>query len=275
MIRAFTVIYVIWLREAKLAARERARIIATVAQPLIYLAILGRGITSGMRLTNAGNVDYIKFMYPGVIGMSILFTSIFSAISIIWDREFGFLKEVLVAPVPRWAVAIGKSFGGATVALVQVVILVAIAPLVGIALSPIIVVEMLFLGFLMSIAVTSLGIIVASKMQSMQSFQMVMNFLVMPLYFLSGAMFPMASAPGWMRTLMMADPLTYGVDAIRNVVFSHTVLRVGTTSESLVAVARTSGLIRFPLSHDIGLMAATAIILSAAGAWTFSKSQAA
>lgn len=275
MIRTLTVIYVIWLREAKLAARERARIIATVAQPLIYLAILGRGITSGMRLTNAGNVDYIKFMYPGVIGMSILFTSIFSAISIIWDREFGFLKEVLVAPVPRWAVAIGKSFGGATVALVQVVILVAIAPLVGIALSPIIVVEMLFLGFLMSIAVTSLGIIVASKMQSMQSFQMVMNFLVMPLYFLSGAMFPMASAPGWMKTLMMVDPLTYGVDAIRNVVFSNTILRVGTTSESLVAVARSSGLIRFPLSHDLGLMAATAIVLSAAGAWTFSRSQAA
>jgi ABC-2 type transport system permease protein len=275
VIRTLTVIYIIWLREAKLAARERARIIATVAQPLIYLGILGRGITSGMHLTSAGNIDYIKFMYPGVIGMSILFTSIFSAISIIWDREFGFLKEVLVAPVPRWAVAIGKSFGGATVALVQVAILIAIAPLVGIALSPVIVIEMLLLGFLMSVAVTSLGIVVASRMQSMQSFQMVMNFLVMPLYFLSGAMFPMASAPRWMKALMTVDPLTYGVDAIRNVVFSNTLLRAGASTESLVAVARRAGLIRFPLSLDVALMAACAVVLTTAGAWTFSKSQAA
>jgi len=272
--RALKVTYTIWLRETKLAARERARIIATVAQPLIYLAILGRGITSGMRLTSAGNVDYIKFMYPGVIGMSILFTSIFSAISIIWDREFGFLKEVLVAPVPRWAVAIGKSFGGATVALVQVAILICIAPLLGISLSFAIVVQMLLLGFLMSFAITSLGIIVASWMESMQSFQMVMNFLVMPLYFLSGAMFPMASAPGWMKNLMMADPLTYGVDAIRNVVFSNTMIADGAVMRPLVEVARQSGLIRWTLAFDITLMAITALILATMGAWAFSRSQA-
>src|SRR6476646_10418799 len=144
---ALKVIYTIWLREAKLAFRERARIVATVAQPLIYLAILGKGITSGMRLTSAGNVDYIKFMYPGVIGMSILFTSIFSAISIIWDREFGFMKEVMVAPVPRWGVALGKSFGGATVAMVQSVIMVAMAPLIGISLSVLLVGKLLLLAF--------------------------------------------------------------------------------------------------------------------------------
>jgi len=272
--RPFKVIFTIWLREAKLASRERARIIATVAQPLIYLAILGRGITAGMRLTNAGNIDYIKFMYPGVIGMSILFTSIFSAISIIWDREFGFLKEVLVAPVPRWAVAIGKSFGGATVAIIQVAILVCIAPLLGISLSVLIVAKMLLLGFLMSFAVTSLGIIVASRMQSMQAFQMVMNFLVMPLFFLSGAMFPMATAPAWMKSLMMADPLTYGVDAIRNVVFSDTTIAdAGEVARPLVEVARQAGLIRWTLAFDITLMALAALALAAAGAWTFSKSQ--
>ena len=257
-----------------LASRERARIVATVAQPLIYLAILGKGITSGMRLTVAGNIDYIKFMYPGVIGMSILFTSIFSAISIIWDREFGFLKEVLVAPVPRWAVAIGKSLGGATVALVQVAILICIAPLVGISLSPAIVVEMLFLGFLMSIAVTSLGIVVASRMESMQSFQMVMNFLVMPLYFLSGAMFPMVSVPRWMKALMIVDPLTYGVDAIRNVMFAGTMITVGGSARPLVDMARQAGLIRWTLGLDIALMTLAAILLTVAGAWTFSKSQA-
>jgi ABC-2 type transport system permease protein len=271
--RALRTIYTIWLREAKLATRERARVIATVAQPLIYLGILGRGITSGMRLTSAGNVDYLKFMYPGVIGMSILFTSIFSAISIIWDREFGFLKEVLVAPVPRWAVAIGKSLGGATVALVQVAILIPVGPLLGISLSPAIVIEMLFLGFLMAFAVTSLGVVVASRMQSMQSFQMVMNFLVMPLYFLSGAMFPMATAPAWMKALMMADPLTYGVDAIRNVLFSGTVIGAGGASQRLGDVARQAGLIRWSLSFDVAMMVITALFLGWSGAWVFSNSQ--
>jgi ABC-2 type transport system permease protein len=271
--RGLFTIYAIWLREAKLATRERARIIATVAQPLIYLGILGRGITAGMRLTSAGNIDYLKFMYPGVIGMSILFTSIFAAISIIWDREFGFLKEVLVAPVPRWAVAIGKSLGGATVALVQVAILILIGPLVGLSLTPVIVIEMLFLGFLMAFAVTSLGVVIASKMQSMQRFQMVMNFLVMPLYFLSGAMFPMGSAPGWMQALMMADPLTYGVDAIRNVLFSGTTISNGNTSQRLVDAARQAGLIRWSLPFDVALMTLSAALLATAGAWVFSQSQ--
>jgi ABC-2 type transport system permease protein len=273
--KSLMVIYTIWLREAKLAVRERARVIATVAQPLLYLGILGRGISSGMRLTSAGNVEYIKFMYPGVIGMSILFTSIFSAISIIWDREFGFLKEVLVAPVARWAVAIGKTLGGATVAIIQVAILICIAPLVGISLSVAVVLQMLLLAFLMSVAVTSLGVVVASRMQSMASFQMVMNFLVMPLYFLSGAMFPMASAPGWMKWLMALDPLTYGVDAIRNVVFSDTVVGVGAAARPLLDIARQAGLVRYPLGYDVILMTITALVLATAGAWAFSKSQAA
>ena len=133
----------------------------------------------------------------------------------------------------------------------------------------------LFLGFLMSVAITSLGVIVASRMESMQSFQMVMNFLVMPLYFLSGAMFPMSSAPTWMKTLMSADPLTYGVDAIRNVMFSHTMIGSGDTSRSLVEVARSAGLIRWTLALDVTLMFASAVLLTAAGAWAFSKSQAA
>jgi ABC-2 type transport system permease protein len=273
--KALRVIYTIWLREAKTFMREKFRIIAMIGQPLLYLAILGNGISAGMRITSAGNIAYIKFMYPGVIGMSILFTSIFSAISIIWDREFGFLKEVLVAPVPRWGVAIGKSLGGATVAMVQTVIMVGMAPFVGIALSVLLVLKLLGLAFLMSFAVTSLGIVIASRMESMQSFQMVMNFLVMPLYFLSGAMFPMASAPRWMKSLMVADPLTYGVDGIRNVVFADTSLRVGEVSRPLVDVARQAGLILWSLPFDVALMTLAAVVLAGAGAWSFSKSQAA
>lgn len=267
-------IYIIWLREAKTFMREKMRVIAMIGQPLLYLAILGKGISSGMRLANAGNVEYIKFMYPGVIGMSILFTSIFSAISIIWDREFGFMKEVMVAPVPRWGVALGKSFGGATVAMVQSVIMVAMAPLVGIGLSVALIGKLLLLAFLISFAITSLGIVIASRMQSMQAFQMVMNFMVMPLYFLSGAMFPMANVPAWMKSLMMADPLTYGVDALRNVVFSNTAIVVGAVTKPLTEVAHAAGLIRWSLPYDVAMMTIAAVVLAALGAWAFSKSQA-
>ncbi len=271
--KGLKVIYTIWLREFKTFMREKFRIVAMVGQPLLYLLVLGKGINSGMTINSAANIDYLKFMYPGIIGMSILFTSMFSAISIIWDREFGFLKEVLVAPVPRWGVALGKSFGGATISMIQSIILVCLAPIVGISLSVFVVIQLLVLAFLMSFAVTSLGVMIASRMESMQSFQMVMNFLVMPLYFLSGAMFPMDSAPIWMKSLMTLDPLTYGVDALRNVMFSETSIRIGETAQQpLVEVARNAGLIRWTLSFDLAVMTFAAITLAAAGAYAFTKS---
>src|SRR5439155_2983803 len=177
---ALIVIYVIWLREAKNFMRERSRIIAMLSQPLIYLLIVGQGIASGLSLNQAPGMGYLLFMYPGIIGMSVLFTSIVSGISIIWDREFGFLKEVLVAPVPRWGVAVGKILGGATVAMIQSMILILLAPIVGVSISPVIFLELLLLAFLISFAVTSLAVIIAARMQSMQGYGMIMNFLVMP-----------------------------------------------------------------------------------------------
>jgi ABC-2 type transport system permease protein len=266
--RSLKVTYAIWLREVKLAARERARIIATVAQPLIYLAILGRGITSGMRLTSAGNVDYIKFMYPGVIGMSILFTSIFSPFPSAGIGSSGSSKGARRARAQQGGGDRqnrgrdrGARAGGYSDLLRRS----------GISLSFSIVVRCA--ARISDELHPSLGIIVASWMGD-AGFQMVMNFLVMPLYFLSGAMFPMASAPGWMKNLMMADPLTYGVDAIRNVVFSNTMIADGAVMRPLVEVARQSGLIRWTLAFDITLMSVTALILATMGAWAFSKSQA-
>src|SRR5437870_8775001 len=141
---ALRVIYVIWLRELKAFFREKGRIIGMIGQPLLYLLIVGQGIASGLTLNRAPDgVGYLQFIYPGILGMSVLFTSIFSAMSIIWDREFGFLKEVLVAPVPRWAVAVGKVLGGATVAMTQAVILIALAPFIGVGLSLLVALEML------------------------------------------------------------------------------------------------------------------------------------
>jgi ABC-2 type transport system permease protein len=265
---ALTVIYVIWLREAKNFIRERSRIIGAISQPLLYLLIVGQGIASGLSLNQAPGLGYLLFMYPGIIGMSVLFTSIFSGISIIWDREFGFLKEVLVAPVPRWAVALGKIFGGATVAMAQAVILVALAPLIGVRLSLLVSLQLLAVCFVTSIAITSLGVFIAVPMRSMQGFQMVMNFLVMPLYFLSGAMFPVSSAPTWMRILMTIDPVTYGVDGLRNIVFSA----AGDSGmTNLAESARASGLIRWDLGFDFAIMTMVSVLIATLAAARFSR----
>jgi ABC-2 type transport system permease protein len=267
--QALRVTYAIWLRELKVFVRERTRIVSAIGQPLLYLLIVGQGIASGLTLNQApGGIGYLLFLYPGILGMSVLFTSIFSALSIIWDREFGFLKEVLVAPAPRWAVAAGKILGGASVATLQSAILLVLAPLVGVVPSPQLVLELLLLCFLISAAMTSLGVAMAARMRSMQGFQMVMNFLVMPLYFLSGAMFPIRSAPAWMQGLMTVDPLSYGVDALRQVVLSAASPEAG---PSLVEVARSAGLVRYDLLTDVSVLALVAVGLAAVAAYAFSR----
>src|SRR5947199_953402 len=263
---ALKTIYTIWLRETKTFAREKIRVVGMIGQPLLYLAVLGQGINSGVTLNANGGINYLTFMYPGIIGMSILFTSIFSAVSIIWDREFGFLKEVLVAPVPRWAVALGKTFGGATIAIVQSTILIVMAPMIGIRLSLGMVIEMWVLAFLIGVALTSLGIAIAARMSSMQGFQMMMNFLVMPLYFLSGAMFPLSTAPSWMKALMVVDPLTYSVDGLRNIIFSNTMVKDGgLVGHTMVETASRVGLIRWSLPVDLAVVLFVAAGLTAVG----------
>jgi ABC-2 type transport system permease protein len=263
--RGLRTIYTIWLRECLAFRREPSRLIGMIGQPLLYLLIVGQGIASGLTLNQAPNdIGYLRFLYPGILAMSMLFTSMFSAMSIIWDREFGFLKEVLVAPVPRWAVAVGKILGGATVAMAQSVILILLGPLAGVWPWPILpVLEILLLCFLISFAVTSLGVAIAARMRSMQGFQMLMNFLVMPLYFLSGAMFPLGSAPAWMQPFMRVDPLTYGVDALRNVVFAET---------GQIEMVRDR-LIFYDLPTDVLVLAAIAVVLATVAALRFGRTE--
>jgi ABC-2 type transport system permease protein len=268
---ALKTVYTIWLRETKTFLREKIRFVGMIGQPLLYLAVLGQGINSSVTLNANGGINYLTFMYPGIIGMSILFTSIFSAVSIIWDREFGFLKEVLVAPVPRWAVALGKTFGGATIAIAQSTILILMGPMIGIRLSAAMIIEMWFLAFLIGVALTSLGIAIAARMVSMQGFQMVMNFLVMPLYFLSGAMFPLSTAPSWMKALMVVDPLTYCVDGLRNIVFSNTTVRAGgLVGQTILESSSRVGLIRWSLGVDLAVVLFAATALTIVGAYRFS-----
>ena len=256
--RALKAIYTIWLRDVIRFYREKTRIVGMLGQPLLYLLIVGTGLSASFRMASAPQgFNYLEFMYPGIIGMTVLFTSVFSAISIVWDREFGFLKEVLVAPVPRWSVAIGKALGGSTIAMLQASILLILAPVIGIKLGPVMLIKLLGMLFLIAFSLTSLGITIASRMETMEGFQMIMNFLIMPLFFLSGAMFPMYNVPGWMETLMKGDPLTYGVDALRNIMFAD---------------SQAAGfLIQFSMGTDLAVAAVMSLVFIAAGTLAFNR----
>src|SRR5437667_1805704 len=215
--------YTIWYRDVIRFSRDRPRIIAALAQPLLYLFVFGTGLGSAMSGSPTGPVDFRQFMFPGILAMTVLFTAIFSAISIVWDREFGFLKEVMVAPVSRTAVALGKVAGGATVAMFQGVVALLLAPVVGVKLSIEQIVAIVGLMLLLATVMTSFGILIAARQKSMEGFQMMMNFLLMPMFFLSGAFFPLRGVPLWMSWLSTIDPVTYGVDSLRQAVLKRSV----------------------------------------------------
>ena len=208
-------IYILWLRQVKRYVRSKPRIIASLGQPLLFLIALGFGF--GPIFQKAGQGNYIQFLAPGVIAMTILFTAIFSGIELIWDRQFGFLKETLVAPVPRILVMIGRTLGGATVAMIQGVIVVAICFAAGFRVTnfhalPVAILIMI----LVAIMFTALGTAIASVLSDFQGFQLIMNFLVMPIFFLSGALFPLTNLPKVLNVIASIDPLSYGVDGLRS-----------------------------------------------------------
>ncbi len=242
-------IYVLWLRELKRYFRSRVQIVASLGQPLLYLLALGYGLSPVFRRGGEGN--YLEFVAPGVIAMTVLFSSLFSGIQLIWDRQFGFLKETLVAPVPRLHIMIGRTCGAATTAMIQGLLVALVAVIagfrpVGWAGLP------LAFAFLALIAVvfTALGTTVGSTLRDMQGFQMVMNFLVLPIFFLSGALYPLAHLPVLLTALTRIDPLTYGVDGLRG---------------ALIARGHFSALV------DLAVMAVLAVALAWVGAWRFSR----
>ena len=210
-------IYITWLRDIKRFYRDRIRLVGAFAQPLIYLALLGTGLQAAFTSFGSGDTKYVTFMYPGIVCMTVLFTAMFSAISIIWDREFGFLKEMLVAPIPRSSVAIGKVLGGGSTALMQGFILLLFMPLVGIPYNLEKIGMMIVVMFLLAISLTSFGVAFAARMKSMEAFPIIMNFILLPMFFLSGALFPLQDLPGWMQFLTKINPMTYAVDAMRGV----------------------------------------------------------
>jgi ABC-type multidrug transport system, permease component len=210
---------VVWKRELIRFRRNKPRIVTSLAQPVLFLFVLGTGLAH--LIPGGAGFDFRTFMFPGVITMTILFTAIFSAVSIVWDREFGFLREMLVAPSRRWAIMVGKAAGGATVATMQGVIILALAGVVHVPYSPILMLTLLGEMALAAFMLTAFGLMLASRIKQVESFQVVMQLFVLPMFFLAGAIFPLTGLPGWLSALTKIDPLAYVVDPMRRAVFAH------------------------------------------------------
>jgi ABC-2 type transport system permease protein len=244
-------IYILWIRQLTRYVRSRSRIIASLGQPILYLVALGFGF--GPIFQKAGEGSYLQFLAPGVVGMTILFTAMFNGIELLWDKQFGFLKETMVAPVPRVLIMLGRTFGGTTVALAQGLIVVLVCTLAGFrpvswAMIPAAIAFMALTGFLF----TALGTAVASLLSDFQGFQLVMNFLIMPIYFLSGALYPLRNAPPVLEAIARIDPLAYGVDGLR---------------------AAFLGSSHFGMVTDFGVLTFAALLFLALGSYFFSRIQ--
>jgi ABC-2 type transport system permease protein len=211
---------IVWQRELIRFGQDRLRIVTSLIQPFLFLFVLGTGLSTIARAGTHG-VDLRTFVYPGVLCMAVLFTAMFSAASLVWDREFGFLREMMVAPVRRGALVLGKCLGGATVAAFQGVVVIALAPLVGVPYAPGLILAVFALQLLLAFTVTAFGVMAAARVSQMQSFMALTQMVIMPMYFLAGALFPVAGLPLWLTILNRVDPLTYAVDPMRRAVFAH------------------------------------------------------
>ena len=244
-------IYVLWLRQVKRYYRARSRLVGSLGQPLLFLVAFGFGFGSIYKRAVGGN--YIEFLAPGIILMGVLFTAVFTGIEVIWDRQFGFLKETLVAPVPRFQIMLGRTLGGATVATVQGIVVFVLTLFFGLRPQNIFLLPVaLAFVFLVAFLFTSLGTAIASILEDMQGFQLIMNFLVMPIFFLSGALFPLQGLPKAIEVITRVDPLAYGVDAVRGLLIS--------TSQ-------------FGLLSDFGVITVVALAFLGIGSYLFQRIQ--
>ena len=250
----------IWKRDLLRFVRDRARLASSLGQPLLFLVLFGGGFSAAISGLGGGELNYTQFLFPGILAMTVLFTAVFSAVSVVWDREFGFLKEVMVAPVSRYAVAAGKVAGGSSVALLQGLIILVLAPVLGISFSWVQIGLIIGILLLLAVMMTSFGLLLAARQQSMEGFHMMMNFVLLPMFFLSGAFFPLQGVPAWMHLLATADPVTYGVDPLRQIVLQ------GSISESaLQAIAL------YPVQINALLMILFTLAFLIPGVWLFSK----
>ncbi|MGA9531936.1 MAG: ABC transporter permease [Anaerolineales bacterium] len=252
--------FTIWLRDLLRFSRDRARLVSSLGQPLLFLLLFGGGFSAAISGLGAGELDYTQFLFPGILAMTVLFTAVFSAVSVVWDREFGFLKEVMVAPVSRIAVATGKVAGGSTVALLQGIVILVLAPFLGIQLQLGTIIPLIGILLLLSVMMTSLGLLIAARQRTMEGFHMMMNFLLLPMFFLSGAFFPLEGVPVWMHVVASIDPVTYGVDPLRQIVLGGQL-----SNQALDAIAL------HPIEVNVLIMIGLAVLFLIPGVWLFSK----
>lgn len=253
-------IYILWYREMLRLRRDRPRLIASLGAPLLYLVVFGFGLSRLMGPLAPG-LNFTQFLFPGLLGMTVLMTALMSGMSVVWEREMGFLKEVLVAPLSRRAMVLGKALGGATLAMVQGLILLVLAPLLGINLSFVSLLYLLPFLLLAAFALSSLGVLIASRTYTMEGFLVVVNLALMPLIFLSGIFFPLTGLPGWLNIIVKLNPITYGVNAIRHLI-------LGPVVPSVVWFGRPVTLI-----EDTLVIGALAVIVTGLAIWSFSRQE--
>ncbi|MGZ4617937.1 MAG: ABC transporter permease [Frankiaceae bacterium] len=261
---------VVWQRELIRFGRDRLRIVTSLIQPILFLFVLGTGLSQLTSGTTQG-VNLRTFLFPGALAMTVLFTSVFSAGSIVWDREFGFLREMLVAPISRASIVVGKALGGATVATFQGVILLLLAGLVGVPYSPTLILAVLAELMLLSFTLTAFGIMAAARIKSFQAFMALTQMLLMPLFFLSGALFPLGNLPSWLRLLTRVNPLTYAVDPIRRSVFAH--LDVSAHARAVLAPGLTWSGWRVPIYLELLVVLAFGIGMLMVGVAEFRRAE--
>jgi len=262
---------IVWRRELIRFRSDRLRAITALVQPVLFLFVLGTGLS---RLAGHGlppGVDFKTFIYPGVLAMSVLFTAIFSAASIVWDREFGFLREMLVAPVRRWAIVVGKCLGGATVATFQGIIFLALAGVAHVPYNPVLLLTLVGELLLLSFTLTAFGVMMAARIKQIQAFMALTQMLLMPLFFLSGALYPLSGLPTWLTVLTRIDPLTYIVSPMRHAVFSH--LTVSPLAARTLSPAITWDGWAVPLGLCIGMVAVMGAVLLGVAIAEFRKTE--
>ncbi|MBI3399748.1 MAG: ABC transporter permease [Deltaproteobacteria bacterium] len=250
---SYKAIYVIVIREFKRFFRQQGRMLVTISRPLLWLFIVGAGFGSMVNIPATAN--YKQFLLPGIIGMTILFSSVFSSISVVWDREFGFLREMLVAPISRATIVMGKLLSGTALSLVQGTALLLFSPLLGVKLTVISFLLMLVFMSMLSIAITALGLFIASYLTSLEGFNVIMNFIVLPMFFLSGALYPMNALPNVLHWFSLINPLSYGVDAFKHILFSSGGMPVA----------------EFPLLLDIGVLFIFSLAMIALATYSFER----
>jgi ABC-2 type transport system permease protein len=261
---------IVWRRELIRFAGDRTRMFTSLIQPLLFLFVLGSGLQT-LSAASTDGVDLKTFMFPGVLLITVVFSAMFSAASIAWDREFGFLREMMVAPVRRSSIVIGKCLGGATIAALQGAIVLALAGLVGVPYDPVLLLGLFGLMLLLAFTITAFGLMVALRVKQIQTFTIVMQMLVMPMYFLSGALYPVTGLPTWLEVLNRLNPLTYAVDPMRRLVFNH--LDVSEAARQTLDPGVTWWGWHVPSAVEAGIVLLLGLAMLAIAIWQFSRTE--